>query len=117
MIRLLLAAALFLSVPTVKVHAELTGHGHGSVSGSYRVKNGRGAFLWTILFFDTGAVTRADVRVGKSLLFPLCAPCTAGRSGGTNLTRRGMRLLESGQASVVVAGARGELRGRIVTRH
>jgi hypothetical protein len=116
-IALLLAAVLFVSVPTVKVHATLAGHGHGSFSGSYRVKNGRGAFLWTILFFDTGAVTRADVRVGKDVLFPLCAPCTAGQSGGTNLTRRGMRLLESGQASVVVAGARGELRGRIVTRH
>ncbi|HEY8646979.1 MAG TPA: hypothetical protein VIL77_14000 [Gaiellaceae bacterium] len=117
MIPLVLAAALFLSAPTVKVHANLGGHGQGSFSGTYDVKNGRGDFLWTILFFNTGRASRADIQVGKSVLFPLCAPCTVGQSGRTNLTKRGMRLLESGQASVVVVGARGELRGRVVTRH
>jgi hypothetical protein len=113
----MLAAALFLTTPTVRVHAALTGHGHGSLSGTYKAQDGRGNFLWTILFFDTGAATRADIRVGKNVLFPLCAPCTAGQSGQTKLTRRGMRLLESGEASVVVIGARGELRGRVMTRH
>jgi hypothetical protein len=116
-ISLVLAAALFLTAPTVRVHAELTGHGHGSLRGTYKVQDGRGNFLWTILFFDTGAVTRADIRVGQNVLFPLCAPCTVGQSGRTALTRRGIRLLESGQASVVVIGARGELRGRVSTRH
>jgi hypothetical protein len=116
-ISLLLAASLFLSGPAVRVHAELTGHGHGSFSGSYKVNDGRGDFVWTILFFDAGAATRADIRVAKNVLFPLCAPCTVGQSGRTKLTERGMRLLASGQASVVIVGARGELRGRVVTRH
>jgi hypothetical protein len=116
-IPLVLAAALFLTTPTVRVHAELTGHGHGSLSGTYTTQDGRGNFLWTILFFETGAAARADIRVGKNVLFPLCAPCTRGQSGHTRLTGRGMRLLESGQASVVVIGTRGELRGPVVTRH
>jgi hypothetical protein len=115
-IALLLSAALLVSAP-VQVHANLTGHGHGSLSGRYTVKDGRGDFLWTILYFDLGNAARADVRVGKNVLFPLCAPCTPGQSGRTKLTKRGMRLLESGRASVVVVGARGELRGRVVTRH
>jgi hypothetical protein len=115
-ISLLLSAALFISAP-VQVQANLTGDGHGSLSGRYTVKDGRGDFLWTLLYFDTGRVGRADVRIGTSVLFPLCAPCTNGRSGRTTLTKRGMRLLDSGRASVVVVGARGELRGRVVTRH
>jgi hypothetical protein len=116
-IPLVLAAALLLSAPTVKVHANLAGHGKGSFTGTYQVKDGRGDFLWTILFFGTGRPARADIRVGKNVLFPLCAPCAVGQSGRTNLTKRGIRLLESGQASVVLVGARGELRGRVLTSH
>jgi hypothetical protein len=116
-IPLVIAAALFLSAPTVRVHADLTGHGHGSLSGAYKAHDGRADFLWTILFFDTGAASRADIRVGKNVLFPLCAPCQPGQSGRTKLTKRGSLLLESGRASVVVVGAHGVLRGRVVTRH
>jgi hypothetical protein len=112
----MLVLALLAPSPSVRVHAELTGHGHGALNGSYTVKDGRGDFLWTLVFFDTGPAG-ADVRIGNSMLFPLCVPCVSGQSGRTKLTKRGMRLLESGRASVVVTGVRGRLRGRIVTRH
>ena len=114
---LLLAGVVFFAAQTVNVHASFVGPGgRGSFNGTYTVKGGRGGFLWTILFFDAGRVARADVRVGNGVLFPLCAPCTVGQSGATKLTRRGMRLLESGSASVVLVGTRGQARGRITTR-
>lgn len=123
---LVLAGAAFATASTraVRVHAELRavagGRGHGSFSGTVSGPGTRPRFLWTILFFDLGGpAVEADLRLGPSggVLFPLCRPCRAGRSGSTILTARGVRAIESGRTYVVVRTAKhpdGELRGRLV---
>jgi hypothetical protein len=118
----------------VVVHAELrpsvgvprpagATHARGSLSASFPRSSTRPRFLWTILFFNLkGPATEADLQVGPSdvadrRLFTLCMPCRAGRSGDTNLTNRGVRLIESGRVYVVVrtaANTRGEIRGRLL---
>jgi hypothetical protein len=120
----------------VRVHAELqpsvglprptdAAHAAGSFTATFPRSAPRPRFLWTIVFFDlTGPAASADLHVGPSdsaggELFPLCRPCKTGQSGSTNLTRRGIRLIESGRLYVVVrttTNPRGEIRGRLLIR-
>ncbi len=104
----------------VHVHANLRGasDARGSFSAAFPRSGARPRFLWTLLFFDlTGPVVKADLELGRGVLFTLCRPCKAGQSGSTKLTQRGRRLIESGGTSVNVRTTKnpgGELRGRLL---
>jgi len=129
------AGASVASVDTgvVHVHAEMrpsvglpqptdAARARGSFTATFPSAAARPRFLWTILFFDLTGPAVADLHLGSvdapgRRLFTLCRRCKAGQSGSTNLTKRGVRLIESGRIYVVVrtnTNPRGEIRGQLL---